>query len=212
MKGLLLKDFYVLSKYARSVFLILLFYVLIAAFNESVTFLISILVLFINLLSLNTFYYDEAAKWEHYALCLPVSRKQVVLSKYLLSLFLMLGVTAAAILCIGVFDGLLQRGDVIKDMQYLLATVGITLCLLSFGIPIYYKFGPEKGRILLMALVFVPVALFYAISRLLPDNLLLQMVQYPEQFVVIPFLPVIGIVCFAVSFGVSLGIYKRKEF
>ena len=80
MKGLLLKDLVNLGKQARSLLLILVFYFVFALFGEDRTIFGGIISILMFMMVITSLAYDERAKWDRYALTMPVSRSLMVLS------------------------------------------------------------------------------------------------------------------------------------
>ena len=91
MKGLLLKDFYTMARYGRTMLALIGFYVMLAFLGQPASFVGAMLVFLCAMLVISSFSYDEYGKWNKYCLSLPVSRRQIVGSKYLFAL-LMLGI------------------------------------------------------------------------------------------------------------------------
>ena len=92
MKALIQKDFYVIWKQMRIfVVIILLLSIMNSAFN------IVFLVVWCSMLPYTAMAYDERSHWNQLAAMMPYSRRDVVLSKYVLGWLCM---AAASILCL----------------------------------------------------------------------------------------------------------------
>ena len=89
MKGLLLKDLYNLEKQARSLLLIFVFYLVFSLIGENSNMFGGVVSIMMVMLVITSLAYDERSRWDRYALTMPVSRKEMVLSKYLLGLILL---------------------------------------------------------------------------------------------------------------------------
>ncbi len=77
----------------------------------------------------------------------------------------------------------------------------------SITLPIFFKFGVEKGRFIMMAIILVPTVISLIASKLnltLPDGAALQRL--------LPFAPFLGVLCIALSIFLSIRIYTKKEF
>ena len=86
MKGLLVKDLLVLRKYARTMVVFILVYIVVFSMLDSVDVISGMVTLVLAMMSVATFSYDELAKWDRFGLTMPVSRNQVVASRYLVCL------------------------------------------------------------------------------------------------------------------------------
>ena len=88
MKGLLMKDLLNLKRQGGIILLVLAMYGLFAFSSGMSEVLGSMICVFGAMLPVTALAYDERAKWDKYALTMPVTRRQMVLSKYLLGLLL----------------------------------------------------------------------------------------------------------------------------
>ncbi|MBQ2698070.1 MAG: ABC-2 transporter permease [Clostridia bacterium] len=148
MKGLLYKDLLVLKKgVGYSVPVIVLMVILL---NNNFTMVYS--VLFCTLFPWSVLAYDEQARWDRMALMLPVSRREIVLSKYLIG---WLGMGAATLL--GAVNALLRRQS--GAAVLLLASLACGLLVMSLLLPIMFRYGAERGRVIVMLITFLVVAL-----------------------------------------------------
>ena len=86
MKGLIKKDLLNLASYKTSLFILIIFCSIAIISTNSVTFAPIIISTIIGMIVLSTFNYDEISKSDKYILSLPVTRKDIVLSKYILAI------------------------------------------------------------------------------------------------------------------------------
>ena len=73
--------------------------------------------------------------------------------------------------------------------------------------PVFIKFGVEKGRMIMMAILFIPVGLILLANALklpLPDENQLEPLKY-----IIPVVVVAGVF---ISYRMARKIYEKKEF
>lgn len=206
MSGLLLKDLYSLKKQAR-LYLIFSGIYLLLDYQTDTTGLFSTLVVVISvMLPITTMAYDERSGWDRFALSTPISRTKLVLSKYILGLVISLGA-----ICLVVLANLfLQKGadtfSFTNVMSLALLYGAAILIYQTLTYPILFKFGVEKGRILIIVITIVPALLismwpgfFEALENLVALDTLVYIA------------PVIVIVAYSLSIRVSTAIYKAKE-
>lgn len=86
MKGLLMKDLLNLKQIVRVWALLLALFIVIGFAQQSPVYISSMLTVMVLLLPVNALAYDENCKWDAYALTMPVTRRDLALSKYLLAL------------------------------------------------------------------------------------------------------------------------------
>lgn len=208
MKGLLLKDLYNMGQQKKILVFLALFYGAFALFTDS-SGMLNVLVLVCSMLSVSAFSYDEFAKWDSYALSLPVTRKEIVAARYLFAT-LLTGCGALAALVLGTLSFIVRSQTNFGAMVISIASItALSFLLLSLLLPLCYKFGLEKGRIMLM--IFMMVLVFLGMS--LPELL----ANLPEMFALQSLLlPVIVLLLCAValvlSYSASVRIYEKREF
>ncbi|MDO4581014.1 MAG: ABC-2 transporter permease [Bacillota bacterium] len=163
MKGLLLKDFYNLQKYCKTIALIFVVWCVIFLPDGSVDFLTGLISVLCVMMTVSSFSYDEAAKWERYALTMPLGRSQLVRSKYVLGLILaLLGVALSAL--IGVIGRLLISdfsGDILPSLA---VNLGVGLFYAAAVLPFIFKFGAERARLVMILVFLIPFALLMALQ------------------------------------------------
>ena len=88
MKGLLLKDYYMLLKYCRPYALIVLIFGVCSLADGGNLFMLAYPAVLCGINSVSLVAYDEKSRWQQYCETMPYTRKQVVDSKYLMSFLL----------------------------------------------------------------------------------------------------------------------------
>lgn len=206
MKGILYKDFLVLKKQGVIILGCLLLYGIIALFGGDDSSIFSFAVVFLGtMLPVTALAYDEQAKWDKYALSMPVSRTEMVVSKYLLCLIVF---AVAGILNLSV--ELIQKKGVIDMDAVLVSLVVLSLGILyvSVMLPLLFRFGVEKGRLMILLVVFVPVGIF-----MLLDWAGVSMPKSDTEITaLLKILPVVALAALILSVLVSVAIYQKKEF
>ncbi|MFR4008521.1 MAG: ABC-2 transporter permease [Christensenellales bacterium] len=206
MSGLLLKEFLSAKKYLRSLAGLLFLYIGLSLVWKNVSFLTGVSALVSVMIGFSSFSFDVQSKWDCYALSLPVRRKDVVKSRYLFSL-ICVGVGLLYILIFGLLLVLITHESTRIFFQSLLASSSCAL-FLSLILPVNYRFGAERGRILLAAIALVIVGLFTLTDRLFsnPPPLL---VNY-QTFLFL--LALFSALVLYLSYRLSCAIYAKKEF
>jgi ABC-type transport system involved in multi-copper enzyme maturation permease subunit len=209
MRGLLLKDLINLKTYGRSVILIVTVFTAFAFFSDDSSFTTTFISILFAIMAITSMSYDELAKWNIYALSMPISRKELVLGKYLLAFILVcLGVAISLIIAvIPVFMG--NEADLLMLMLTVLTSGSVALIMLTILLPLVYKFGIEKSRIILFIVLFIPSILLAILAQtglIMPnkatDILIITLLQI---------LPIVALVLFVASYFISVAIFNNKE-
>jgi len=209
MIGLLYKDFYTLRQYGKTMlFMLVLFAVISAGLDNPATFYEGFIILMSMMMTITSFSYDALAKWDRYALSMPVARKEIVAEKYLLSLILCF---AAAILSYLVSTVVLQFSPVegFGMMAHLYVTAAIICAALFFAgilLPLIFQFGVEKSRIFLVAIFAVPTAAVIAL-----DKIGMSLPSEAALFSFVKLLPFGMVLFYLLSYLISVRIYSSKE-
>ncbi len=207
MKGLIIKDFLSLKRQAKTFGVMMILYAVLGFMQDDASMLIGMITVIISILPITAMAYDEQAKWERYALTLPLSRTQLVVSKYILALLLIV-VSIVIGFAMSVIVTLLKGAtlDVAMLGVVTLACAGVGIFINSALLPFLFKLGSEKARMLMMAVMILPTVLILVVARMgltiTAEALKLIMILLPVGLVVM----------FIASLYISIQIYKKKEF
>ena len=200
MKALLIKDLLTLKGQAKSLLLVLAVWFVISYINGSGLFFTALSVIYGMLLPLTTLSVDEKSRVERYMMSAPVTRAELALSRYVLGL---LGLLALGVLGIGAS---LVIGDSLEEaLGASAACFCLAVLLLGVTLPLVYKFGTDKARVVCIAVYMVT---FLAVS-FIAARFGIELDDLSGAFFLLPFL---SLAVLALSAAVSLGIYKKREF
>lgn len=205
MSGLLLKDFLNSRKYLKTMLLFTAFYTIFAfSFDDSSVINIMLILLFM-MVPISSFSFDEMAKWDKYALAMPITRKDMVLSKYIFAFsFIVIGIIIS--ISFSVVFALFKDINVLEQLKFNYVFFVGACIIISVLFPLIYKFGVEKSRLFLMAILAVPSLLLIAANRLG-----LPIPSEGQLHVLLMFSPLLLVGIILASFFLSVRIYKNKE-
>jgi len=202
MKGLMIKDLYV-ARSCRLLLILALVFNLIPKFEALGNTYALILTFSIPVTSMA---YDERCHWERYAAMLPYRVENLVWSKYLLSY--LCAACGIVIIILGAVARSLILSDPV-DWQEMMET-GIIMVLgmvviTTAGLPILFRFGTEKGRLIMFLIIAVGVggvvglmlAFSYGSMRLTAGPILAAMAA--------------AAVITALSFRISVVFYRNRR-
>ncbi len=209
MIGLILKDFYSLRQYVKTMLFMLVFVAFISSGTDNpATFFEGFIVIMSMMMAIYSFSYDNVAKWDRFGLSLPVTRNEVVAGKYILALILCLTgmllsfAMSSVILMLRPLDGFGLKEHLIN----LGLTAAIAITFYSLLLPLIFKFGVEKSRLFLIAIFALPSAAIVSFGQLgIPvptGEFIMDMLKL---------LPFVSVILFLLSFLISCRIYNAKE-
>ncbi len=200
MKGLLLKDFYIVKD---SLLALLLVYITVSvgmSFLVSPWVFIIIAAVMLSMMSASTITSDKTSQWDKFAVTLPVKKEQVVSSKYMMYAVLCLtGMVIGVILssCIALFKGEFHFGEM---LPYIL--VGLMVCLVSasVSIPLNFIFKEEKMASVSMILSYSVTAVIFILVVLMLN----QFIDVKSNFILVcAGGAIIGIILFFLSWLIA---------
>ena len=205
MKGLIIKDYYMLMKYFKSYIAIIMIMAFVMMFSTGTPVFILYPAVMANMLPVSLVNYDEMSHFDRYYQTMPLSKAKYVSAKYLISLIfqflsLMIFTSAYAV-------------SLLKSSQFNINTLtAIVSCMLilvsilpSILLPFVFKFGSEKGRMFYLLIT----AFFVGITVYLVNQDMLLMIDI-STFGLIKAL-FISALAYGVSWFISVKIYTKKE-
>ena len=217
MKGLIIKDLCVLKNQMKTLLLVLAFFIIFSIINEDATFILFLVPFYMIMILITTFNYDEFNKWDSYCNSLPLSRKEIVKSKYIL-----FNATSLIVLILGIISSLIIptfiENITFESLFASIIGVAFGICLvISLLIPFYYKFGSSKGRIMLFLCVVILALLIGTLTSLdIFNNIeLMNIINNLNNLSLGAFtllLILITTIIMTISYLISVRIYYKKEF
>ena len=202
MKGIILKDLLVLKVAMRTIIVIVLVFGFMGAMSGS-AYMTSFASVYAAILPMTCLAYDERCAFNRYAMTMPVSVGQIVLSKYITGLIL-----AAAALVICIVTAAISGGGYAETIA---TAILMPMFYHSFMLPVMFKFGVEKSRIIVMVTVVIPALLVgFAEEAGVLDGFITTLASFS------PTVLITGLVCvvlamYIASIMASIAICKNKE-
>lgn len=207
MRGLLLKDFYLTMKYCRAYLFIIVAFVIGSLASFETLFYIYYPCILAGMIPVTLLGYDERSKWQVYSGVLPVTKAQVVSSKYIIGLlaegFVLLLAALSRIISMKI-TGEFQwtQFAVLMTSLFAVACFSSSVCL-----PFMFKLGVEKGRMAYYIMIGAVCALSFIVSDVYKKDL----IYTASLAIVLPVIIIISIFVFALSWYLSAVFYKGRE-
>lgn len=208
MKGLLLKDFYMLLKYCRAYLLIaLVFFGVSLAEDGNNLFFAFYPCIFCGMIPVNLLAYDERSKWLQYSETMPYSKAQIVSGKYIIGLLVQL--------LVAIFTGIVQavrlhiNGGFSWKAWFVLMILLIIVSLFasSISLPFMFKLGVEKGRMAYYIMIGVTCA-----TSVIAASVFSKTSQSNLQADAILAILLFGMIAiYALSWYLSIQFFKKRE-
>ena len=144
MKGLVWKDIYTLLKQTKFILLLMVLFACLPGYSMS-----AFAIFYGAMLPITALAYDERSKWDELAAMMPYSVKEIVGSKYVLGLLLVLPVLALSVLSRLIVHSTPIAGE---NTMAMLITACLSLILMSINLPFMFHLGVEKGRLIYILL------------------------------------------------------------
>ena len=216
MRGLLEKDFRLL-KGQKNFFLLILVITVLLSLNSEDNFAVTYLTFIAGFLTISSFGYDDNGNCMPFLLTLPVSRTLYVKSKYVLG-FLLTFIGWAAGMVISMVTALLHKAPPTAEaVLFQLAWVFLWMIMLSFVLPMLFKFGAEKGRMATLAMMLVFMAIVFVFTKLaetlgMDIDACLEALAGQQIVVLVAGMAVAALIILLISYSISVKIIQKKEY
>lgn len=208
MLGLLLKDLYVVKKQGKSLLLVLVFYFIFSIFTNNFQLFIVYTILFTIMTPMTVMAYDERSKCDKLLLCMPIERRDIVISLYLFGILLFCASALINILVLFIYPT--ERTDNFSLYFYW------SCCLFYFSIymPFAFKLGAEKSRYLMLGAVAIPGVFLLLIYQFKDAPVIQAAVRWlstQNLTALSAFVLIASVLSLIPSIFISIHIYKTKE-
>lgn len=198
MKGLLLKDLYNIRKQAWWYLSMILLFCLLSVTVQNIAFAGTIGVLVTVSVPLIAIGYEEKDSWQKFVVASGRDIKTIVAEKYLLGIICAVtGFVAYAVVY------LLSKRTSLTD---LFVPLFMQITVLSVMLPTVFKFGVDKGRVYMIAVILIFMLAFIGLLSAADKFVGTDLIVFNLTTAVL----IAGVL--VISYFISLKIYTAKEF
>ena len=205
MKGLLLKDFYMTVKSCKMYFIVdALFIIMSFAFSGIADDSFTVLmfpILIAGEISISLMNHEEKSQWTKYSNTLPYSAGQIVSSKYIFSILFVLFTTLVTFLAVIIYVNIIGGAELSQAGAVVGGICIVSLIVPAVGLPLCFKFGTERGRIIFFFALFLGA---FGIGALGSDAL--AKIDHMVWIIIAA-----AVVIYALSWFISVSIYSKRE-
>ena len=163
VKGLILKDLILMKNNFKKLYVIIIAFSLLPGFQNKDYFLMLTTFIVSMLLAsqvVTGIAIDEQSGWKYAVLSMPVSIRQVVLEKYILTL----GLAVLSAMILSVTGGLAGFVFDLEGYSIVFSIIEGFLLVIIFNllnIPVTYRYGAEAAKYFLLLFIAIPVIAVY---------------------------------------------------
>ena len=222
MKGLLVKDFNILLLQKKFLGMVLMISIILLLTAEDPSFLVGYITVMCGIITVSTINYDEFDNGNTFLFTLPITRKGYVLEKYVLvMLFSGLAWVAATLASILFSVVKLPSFDVMQGIGEAVLVFVVCMMFEFIMIPIQLKYGGEKSKVVMVAMVGIVVVLgtilkfvFEKLEGVISIDVegliqTLDSIGFAEWIVIVV---VASVAVMMISMSVSRQIMEKKQF
>lgn len=212
MKGLIIKDLTYIKNYWKQYLLAFVLGLIPVSIIDYDPVTIQVIILMIFVFTFNSnFGYDDYNNWNEYALTMPISRKDIVKSKYILALIFLVAGGIFGILISIIMNIVYKHNQNINEMLMTFSLGAIFfLVFLSIYLPMIMKFGSSKGKILLIIFLFTFISIIMQLLNKIVNHIHFTKGLDISLIIIIGF--VISLILYGLSMLVSEKIMEKKEY
>lgn len=207
MKGLLLKDWYMMKQYCRIYLFIAIGFIALSLVSNDNLFFIFYPFLLGGMIPVNLLGYDERSRWIQYSGTMPYTKTQIVSGKYLDGLLIQIilllvtgAVQAAKMIIVG--DFLSGGFAALMLILFIVSTVASAIPL-----PFVFRLGVEKGRMAYYVMIGFVCGVSVLASNVYKGQPGIEM----KPNLLLTVLAAAGIGIYIFSWYMSVVFYKKRE-
>lgn len=222
MKAMLYADWMNFRQSIRSILFVLVVFAL-SAFAFSGPMFFNFTVVFLSIMVPTTlFAADQAYGWNRLSLSMPILRRDVVGSKFVMGALVNVVLLAVSTVLTVVYVLAGATGnpsaELMENLAGILACEAVAFLMMGVLMALSFKFGIEKGRYIIMACVWVPVLGVFLLERLPWFETALQAAGNwlnaageTQISLLLAAALAAGLAVYAVCYFISVRIYQKKE-
>ena len=169
--------------------------------------------------TLSTFSYDHSCNWNRFALTMPVTRKDVEQSKFLLQLLIVFGSMLAYLVLAALVSLVLRTFEVKVFCNMLLAAwlvFWVVLLMGSVSTLLLFRFPPEYERLSSILVYVIPACVFMGAGSIFVQEIADNPAVLPAAFsaMLLPAaiaIPILSLVVSGLCYFFSCRVFQKKD-
>jgi len=207
MKGLLLKDWYMMKKYCRYHLFCTIGFIILSILSAGNMFFVFYPCMLCGMIPVNLIGYDERSRWMQYSGTMPYTKAQIVSGKYVIGSLVqfttMLAIVAAQAVKMAAAGNFIPgKLAVLILLLLIVSTLSSSICL-----PFIFKLGVEKGRTAYYVMIGFVCGASALASGLFGD----QPGAEIKPGIILSLLAAVSIGVYVLSWYMSIVFFKKRE-
>ncbi len=212
MRGLILKDLYLIKGFGRQYTFVLIFMAIWAIAIKATTFLCIYAILMGAMIILSVMTIDDSVSFNRFALTMPVCERTLVRSKYLLFILTVSVGAVTALLISGIVSFLPIEMNQEFGWHEIMPSVTLFIVATSIAFPVIWLKGAEKGRYVYMAAILGMGGVVYAAVKLCQQfEISLDALELVLDTLFVGVFAGICIISLVTSYFISVRLVRKKE-
>ena len=218
MKAMLYADWMNFRQSIRSILFVMLVFAASASVWSRPMFFNFIVVFLSIMVPTTLFAADQAYGWNRLSLSLPILRRDVVGSKFVMGAVINLALLMIGLVMTVIYTAYDPAADMAENIAGLLACEAMAFLMMGVLMAVSFKFGIEKGRYIIMACVWVPVLGIFLLEQMprFEETLnavgsWLGTVSETQVSLMIAGALAVSLVVYVLCCFISVRIYRKKE-
>lgn len=213
MKGLLLKDWYMILKYEKFCLAFIAVYAVLAAFSPRTSIVFILLNVLLGSMTVKTLMaYEEQNKWDSLAVSLPLGREIPVYEKYLVGFAGVISADVLTFLIVWLLKPLSHHAMELPLLALFVLYAAVGALYLAVLLPILFRFGTVKGRLIQIGGIGIVAAFSGAVGTLLVERMPASGTLAQMTWPAIGGVYIIAALGTVISIKLSVCFYRKREF
>ena len=209
MTGIIKKDILMIKNNKKTAIVTLLLYLFYTVtFDMDMSFFLPFMALMVTI---SLFSYDDFNNWHAYVTALPKGKINVVKSRYLSTVVLII-ITSIIAVVLSLIIGNIKDSINIKESLFAITTEILAIIfILSVIFPVLFKYGAEKGRFAMMFLGISMGGIVYLFTNVINISIPIKLITFVKTNY-LPIALILSVIMIYISYNISKKIYLKKEF
>lgn len=212
MKGLILKDLYLIKGFAKQYVIVLAFMTIWAIAMKAMSFLGIYFILMGAMILLSVMSLDDAVSFNRFALTMPISERTLIQSKYLIFILTVSAGGAIALIISGIVSFLPVEMNQEFGWREIMPSLTLFVVATSIAFPVIWLKGAEKGRYAYMvAILGLGGIVYVAAKACLKYNISLDALETLPNALFVGVFACICMIALLISYFVSVFLVRKKD-